>query len=114
MTIDELRTELQAGVRRIDERFARVDERFARIDERFAGVDQRFAGLDERMTAEGIATRRYIEERIGAEGETTRRGLDVLAEDLRDVIWIIAEATAQNTQGLDDDETRPTRLEKRE
>jgi hypothetical protein len=106
MTIDNLRTEMLAGFEGIDERFAEVDERFVRIDERFTRID-------ERITAEGIAIRRYIDERITAEGETTRRHFDVVAEDLRDMIRIIAEGTPHDTQRLDDHETRLTRLEKR-
>jgi hypothetical protein len=108
MTIEELRTEMQAGFRTVDEElvairtemkagFSRVDEQFSRVDDRFTRVEDEF---------------KSVRAEIKAEGEATRRHFDIVAEDMKDLIKIVAEATAQNTQRLNDHETRLTTLEK--
>jgi archaellum component FlaC len=150
MTIEELRTEMQAGFRTVDEElvairtemkagFSRVDEQFSRVDDRFSRVDAQFSRMDDRFTrveeqfsrmddrftrveeqfsrVDDRFTRvedefKSVRAEIKAEGEATRRHFDIVAEDMKDLIKIVAEATAQNTQRLNDHETRLTTLEK--
>lgn len=91
MTVDELRTEMQAE-------FGKVDAEFGKIHAEFGKVHAKFA----KLRAE-----------IKAEGETTRRHMDVAVEQMRDLVKIVAEGTAANSVRLDDHEKRITRLETR-
>ena len=68
---------------KMDTRFAEMD---AKMDTRFQGVDARFQGVDARFTA--------MEQRITAEGEHTRRHFDVVAEQLRGDISLLATTVA--------------------
>jgi chromosome segregation ATPase len=115
---DDLRSDMEKGFARVDERFARVDERFARVDERFARVDERFDRVDERfdrvdeeltaMRAEFAAVRADIKQ----SAEDTRRYFQILSEDMRDGVKRVAEVTAHNSSRLDDHERRLKTLEK--
>lgn len=94
MSIEELRGEVQTGFKKVDEEFVAVR---AEMQDGFKRVDQEF-----------VAVRAEIK----AEAEATRRHFDIVAEDMKDLIKIVAEATAQNPQRLDDHEKRLTKLEK--
>lgn len=94
MTIEELRTEMQAGFKKVDEEFVVVR---AEMKAGFSRVDDEFKSVRAEIKAEGGATRRHF---------------DIIAEDMKDLIKIVAEATAQKTQRLNDHETRLTKLEK--
>ena len=63
---------------RIDERFDAIDERFDAVDERFDAVDKRFAGFDERL-----------------------RRVEILGEENRHQIQIVAEAVSGNDRRLE-------------
>jgi len=121
--VNELKAAMDAGFAEVDRRFAAVDRRFAEVDQRFAEVDQRFAQVDARFDA--------LDERITRESETTRRHFDVVAEDLRSDMRMIADAVATMSTtlerhmssaaverttvsaALDDHEVRLTTLERR-
>ncbi len=118
MTIDELRIEMRDGFKKVKDEFSSVrtemrdgfkqveDEfssvrtemrdGFEKIDDRFKKVDDEFA----KMRAE-----------IKAEGETSRRHFDIVAENIRDSVKIVAEGNAHNSSRLDNHETRLNRLE---
>ena len=49
---------------------------------------------------------------IKAEGETTRRHFDVMVEQVKDVVRVVAEGTGRNTERLDDHESRLKAIEK--
>jgi archaellum component FlaC len=51
--LDDLRADVVAGFRRVDERFEGIDRRLDRIDERFDRVDERFDRVDERFESQG-------------------------------------------------------------
>lgn len=92
--------EMKAQFAEVDQRFAQVDQRFAQVDQRFEQVDQRFAQVDERFDKvdERLDT---LDARITTEGVDTRRHFDVVAEDLKSQIRLIASAVVANTATLE-------------
>lgn len=100
MKVDELKAamdaqflEMKAQFTEVDQRFAQVDERFTQVDERFTQVDERFDKVDERLDT--------LDTRITTEGVDTRRHFDVVAEDLKSQIRLIASAVVANTATLE-------------
>ncbi|MGE3510112.1 MAG: hypothetical protein AB7N65_14650 [Vicinamibacterales bacterium] len=100
MKANELKAAMDAQLAQVDARFAEVDSRFAEVDRRFDAVDQRFDAVDERFDA---VDKRFdavdkrldaMDQRITAESEITRRYFDVVAEDLRSDMRMIAGAVA--------------------
>jgi hypothetical protein len=91
MTVDELRTEMHAEFDKVHAEFDKVHAEFERVDAEFA-----------KLRAE-----------IKAEGETTRRHMDIIGEQMRDLVRVVAEGAAANSVRLEDHETRITRLETR-
>ncbi len=77
----------------VDQRFEQVDQRFEQVDQRFAQVDDRFDKVDERLDA--------LDTRITSEGVATRRHFDVVAEDLKSQIRLIASGVTANTTTLE-------------
>ena len=63
---------------RIGSRFDAIDDRFDAVDERFDAVDERFAGFDERL-----------------------RRVEILGEETRHHIQIVAEAVSGNDRRLE-------------
>ncbi len=63
---------------RIDKRFDAIDERFAAVDKRFDAIDDRFAGFDDRL-----------------------RRVEILGEENRHQIQIVAEAVSGNAGKLE-------------
>jgi hypothetical protein len=51
--------------------------------------------------------------RLKAEGEATRRHFDIVAEQVKDSITVVAESTARNIERLDDHEIRLPRVERK-
>lgn len=49
---------------------------------------------------------------IKAEAETTRRHFDVMVEEVKDVVKVVADGTVRNTERLDDHESRIKAIEK--
>jgi len=84
----------------VDQRFERIDQRFERIDQRFEQVDQRFAQVDDRFDKvdERLDT---MDARITSEGIATRRHFDVVVEDVKSDIRLLASAVAANTTALE-------------
>lgn len=77
----------------VDQRFERIDQRFEQVDQRFAQVDDRFDKVDERLDA--------LDARITSEGVATRRHFDVVVEDVKSDIRLLASAVAANTTALE-------------
>lgn len=107
MKMNELKAAMDAQFAEMKARFAAVDQRFAGIDQRFAGIDQQFAGIDQRF--EQVDQRfAHVEQRldtldarITSEGVATRRHFDVVAEDLKSQIQLIASAVVAATATLE-------------
>jgi hypothetical protein len=101
MTLDELRTELRDGFKRIEDEFVNVRtevrDGFKNIDDQFKNVDDQFSKI--RAEAQDHA-------------ETTRRHFDIVAESLRESVKIVAEGNAHGSSRLDNHETRLKRLER--
>jgi recombinational DNA repair protein RecR len=79
--------------------------------------------FEQRVTAEFRAVRteltshaeqlRQLDARITAEGEATRRYFDIVAEQFREYVKVLADGIGVNTERLDDHETRITAIETR-
>ena len=104
MKITELKKEMDAQFAAARERFAEVDARFEQVDARFAQVDGRFEQVDARFDR--------LEQRMVIEHETTRRYMDIVAEQFREYVKMLADGIGLNTERLDRHETRITALEK--
>ncbi len=146
MTIEGLRTDMQAGFKKVGEEFVavraemaagfkRVDAEFVavraemavgfkRVDEEFVAVraemavgfkrvDEEFVAVRAEMAAGFKAVRTELKAAMKTETETIRRHMDVLLEDMKDVVKVVAEATAHNTLRVNDHDKRLTKLEKR-
>lgn len=74
----------------IDGRLNRMDARFDGIDGRLDRMDARFDGIDGKLV-EGDARFQKLEALIISEGVRTRQHLDVVAEDLKGQIKLLAE-----------------------
>jgi len=83
MTIAALRAEMKDGFKRVDDEFAAVHAEFT-----------------------------AVRAEIGQSADDTRRYFQMLAEQMRDSVAIVAEGTAHNTSRLDDHEGRLKAIEK--
>jgi outer membrane murein-binding lipoprotein Lpp len=97
-TVDGLSSTVGALSSSVDERFNAVDKRFDAVDKRFDAMDKRFDAMDTRILQEA---------------ETTRRHFDIVAEQFKDYVKVLADGTARNTERLDDHEKRLQALEVR-
>jgi chromosome segregation ATPase len=105
--VDERFTKVDEHFTRVDERFTKVDERFTKVDERFTKVDEQLTKIDERFTQ--LETR--LSEEIRTAAAQTRHHFDVVAEDLKSTIRVVAEGHGHHATVLDDHEARLQRLE---
>ena len=64
------------------------------------------------LTAFRNGLRSELSELIQEEGKTTRRHFDVVAEQMRDSVKLVAEGVAHHTTVLDDHENRLREIEK--
>ena len=125
MTVDELHAEMNGKFAGVDGRFEAVDARFEAVDARFDAVDARFDAVDARFDAvdarfDAVDTRfgaidgqlGEVRAEIKAEGIETRRHFDVVAEQLRDYVKVLADGIARNTERLDQHDTRLDTLER--
>jgi septal ring factor EnvC (AmiA/AmiB activator) len=117
--IHELRTEMREGFSRVEQRLDGHDTRFEAVearldahDARFDSIDARFESIDARFQSVD-AEFRSVRAEIKAEGEATRRHFDIVAEQMKDIVKVVAEGTARNTGRLDDHEIRPARVERK-
>ena len=85
--------EMKAQFAEVDQRFAQVDERFDKVDERFDKVDERFDKVDERLDT--------LDARITSEGVATRRHFDVVVEDVKSDIRLLAGSVVAVTATLE-------------
>jgi predicted nuclease with TOPRIM domain len=111
MKITELKREMDAQFEAVRERFAEVDARFAQVDARFEQVDARFEQVDARFEQVDARFDR-LEQRMVTEHETTRRYMDIVAEQFREYVKVLADGIGLNTERLDRHEKRITALEK--
>jgi hypothetical protein len=86
---DDIRSEMKAGFKKVDDQFKKVDDRFKKVDDQFAD----------------------LQAEIRSEGETTRRHFDIVAEQFKEYVKVLADGTARNTERLDDHDRRLTALE---
>jgi hypothetical protein len=101
MKVSELRTEMQAEFRNVR---TEMHAEFENVRTEFANVRAEMrVGFDD-LRAELMAA-------MKAEGETTRRHFDVVAEQSKDFLKVLADGIAGNTERLDDHEKRITMIE---
>ena len=124
MTVDELNTKMEGEFGAVRKDIAAVrkdmDAGFAAVrkdmDAGFVAVrkdmDAEFVAVRKDMQAEFSAVRTELRAEIKAEGEITRRHFDVMVEKMKDVVKVIADGTARNTERLNDHERRLTAIEK--
>jgi hypothetical protein len=94
MRVSELRTEMQAEFRNVRKE----------MQHEFANVRAEMrVGFDD-LRAELMAA-------MKAEGETTRRHFDIVAEQSKDFLKVLADGIGGNTERLDDHEKRITMIE---
>jgi recombinational DNA repair protein RecR len=106
----------------------RVTAEFRAIRTELAPHAEQLRQVDARITAEGEATRRYmdqrlkgdgetirqyVDERLTGEGEATRRYVDIVAEQFKEYVKVLADGIGVSTESLDDHETRITAIETR-
>jgi BMFP domain-containing protein YqiC len=90
---DDIRREMTAGFKKVDDHFKNVDDQFVAV------------------RTEMQAFRAELKAEIRSEGETTRRHFDVVAEQFKEYVKVLADGTARNTERLDDHDRRLTALE---
>lgn len=90
---DDLRSEMKAGFKSIDGQFKKVDGEFVAV------------------RSEMRAFRAELKAEIRSEGETTRRHFDVVAEQFKEYVKVLADGTARNTERLNEHDQRLTALE---
>lgn len=97
---DDLRDDMNAGFKKIDNEFLAVRAEFVAVR---AEMTAGFKKVDEKFT--------QVDDQIKAEGETTRRYFDIVAEQFKEHVKVLADGTGRNTERLDDHEKRLTVLE---
>jgi uncharacterized protein (DUF3084 family) len=125
MTIAALRAEMKDGFKRVEDEFATVHaelttmrdefgtvhaelttmrDEFGTVHAELTSVRDEFAAVHAEFTA--------VRAEIGRSADDTRRYFQMLAEQMRDSVAIVAEGTAHNTSRLDDHERRLKAIEK--
>ena len=97
---DDLRSEMKAGFKSIDDQLKKVDGQFKKVDGEFVAVRSEMRAFRAELKAE-----------IRSEGETTRRHFDVVAEQFKEYVKVLADGTARNNERLDEHDQRLTALE---
>jgi hypothetical protein len=97
---DDLRNEMKAG-------FKKVDDEFVAVRTEVGALRAEVQGGFKRVDDEFVAVRREIK----VEAETTRRHFDIVAEQFKEYVKVLADGTARNTERLDDHDKRLTALE---
>jgi len=117
---DDLRDDMKAGFKKVDDEFLAVRNEFVavraemtagfkKVDNEFVAVRNEFVAVRAEMTA-GF---KKVDDQIKAEGETTRRCFDIVAEQFKEYVKVLADGTARHTERLDDHEKRLDGHEKR-
>jgi uncharacterized coiled-coil DUF342 family protein len=118
MTIAALRAEMKDGFKRVEDEFATVHAELTTMRDEFAAVHAEFGTVHAELTsvrdefAAVHAEFTAVREEIGRSADDTRRYFQMLAEQMRDSVAIVAEGTAHNTSRLDDHERRLKAIEK--
>jgi hypothetical protein len=112
------RVEVQAGFKRVDDEFVAVrvemQTGFKRVDDEFVAVRVETQTGFKRVDDEFVAVRTEVQAlrtELRAEGETTRRHFDIVAEQFKEYVRVLADGTARHTERLDDHDKRLTALE---
>jgi hypothetical protein len=108
---DDLRSEMKAGFKKVDDEFVatrtEMKAGFKRVDDEAGAfrteVQAGFKRLDDEFGA--------VRTEIKAGAETTRRHFDIVAEQFKEYVKVLADGTARNTERLDDHDKRLTALE---
>jgi hypothetical protein len=106
---DNLRDEMKAGFKKADNEFEKIDSQFKKIDNEFVAVRAEFVAVRAEMTAgfKNVDERfKQVDDQIKVEGETTRRYFDIVAEQFKEYVKVLADGTARNTERLDGHEKR--------
>jgi Skp family chaperone for outer membrane proteins len=110
---EDLRSEIKAGFKKVDDEFVAVRTEmqtgFKKVDAQFKKVDEEFVAVRTEMQA----LRTELKAEMKAEGETTRRHFDVVAEQFKEYVNVLADGTARNTERLDDHDKQLTAHHKR-
>lgn len=83
----------------------KLDALSTSVDQRFETVDRRLETIEKRLDT--------IDDRIMEEGKTTRRHFDIVAEQFKDYVRVLADGIARTSERLDGHEQRLTALETR-
>ena len=94
MRVSELKLEMDGRFVEVQQQFAEVQQRFAEVQQQFAGVRQQFADVRQQF-AEVRQQFAEMDRRITEEGEQTRRHFDVVAEQLKSEIALLATAVVR-------------------
>jgi Skp family chaperone for outer membrane proteins len=119
---EDIRWEMKAGFKKVDDEFVAVRSEmnagFKKVDDEFAAVRNEMKAGFKKVDDEFVAVRTEMQDfraelkaEIRSEGETTRRHFDVVAEQFKDYVKVLADGTARNTERLDDHDQRLTALE---
>jgi len=122
---DDLRDDVKAGFKKVDNEFVAIGNEFVAVRNEFVAVRAEmttgFKKVDNEFVAvraEFVAVRKEMAagfkkvcDQIKADGETTRRYFDIVAEQFKEYVKVLADGTARNTERLDDHEKRLTVLE---
>ena len=82
---------------------------FKKVDNEFVAVRNEFVAVRVEMAA-GF---KKVCDQIKADGETTRRYFDIVAEQFKEYVKVLADGTPRNTERLDGHEKRLDGHEKR-
>ena len=111
--LDDMRRELSGRFDGIDEflggvdqRLGHVDQRVGEVDQRLGGVDQRLGGVDQQLQGvdrrfDGVDQRfDRIDRRFLALEAELRRHFDVLIEQIRHELQVVAKMVVANTESI--------------
>ena len=104
---DDLRDDMKAGFKKVDDEFVGVRAQFVAVRAQFVAVHAEFVAVRHEFVAvrnEMTAGFKKVDDQIKAEGETTRRHFDVVAEQFKEYVKVLADGTARNTERLDEHE----------
>ncbi len=112
MKVSELRTQMQAEFANVrTEMQAEFRNVRKEMQDEFENVRTEFANVRAEMKVGFDDLRAELMAAMKAEGETTRRHFDIVAEQSRDFLKVLADGIARNTDRLDDHEKRITIVE---
>jgi septal ring factor EnvC (AmiA/AmiB activator) len=101
---DDLRREMKAGFKEVSDQFQKVDDQFKNVDDQFKKVDDRFNKIDDQFKKIDDRFKKVDDQfadlraEIRSEGETTRRHFDIVAEQFKNYVKVLADGTARNTE----------------